>query len=515
MPLCPRGSEKRSRIRIQWKILTLLLLFTGVILLGLWLSMVVFLDDIYKDIKVKEIERSAVAVSQSLDNERYQVEKICQRIAEKQQFCMVVYNIDRESVICRAEELPDSSLSAVLYQTNLYGIRSFNKRNAERLCRYAETNGGRVLCSVTDDEEPQKGDGGMSEEILTLRKGLLNESNAGFTGIVYTFLTANKAGERVAVFIGGVISPVRATVDTIRTLLLILSVGLIILAVLLSVLISTIISRPIRKLTRSAEILATGNYGVSFDGGGYKEITVLSDTLNYAAGELSKVDVLRKELIANVSHDLRTPLTMIQGYAEVMRDIPGENSAENLQIIIDETDRLKDLVGDLLDLSRLQAGAMEPKKTVFSLNEAVESAMSRYNKLRDREGFRISFTCDRPALVEADYGMILQVVYNLVNNAVNYAGAEKAVIIRQTAADGNLRLSVTDTGEGIPKEKLSMIFDRYYREEGNHKRAAVGSGLGLSIVKTIIDAHGGRYGVISAVGGGSTFWFELPEKQAT
>ncbi|MCI9193392.1 MAG: HAMP domain-containing histidine kinase [Acutalibacter muris] len=264
---------------------------------------------------------------------------------------------------------------------------------------------------------------------------------------------------------------------------------------------------PITEINESAKRLGEGDYSVRFGGRGSREVGELADTLNFAAEELSKTDGLRRELLANVSHDLRTPLTMIKGYAEVMRDLPGENTPENVQIIIDEAGRLNDLVNDLLDLSRLQAGVLELSRERFDLTGSIKEILTRYDKLAD---FSFPFEPEENIYVMADKLKISQVVYNLVNNAVNYAGADKTVALAQEVIGNDVRISVTDTGEGIPQDKLRDIWDRYYKVDQEHRRAQVGTGLGLSIVKNVLDLHGGSYGVISELGKGSTFWFQLP-----
>lgn len=223
---------------------------------------------------------------------------------------------------------------------------------------------------------------------------------------------------------------------------------------------------------------------------------------------------MQKELIGNISHDLRTPLTMIAGYSEVMRDIPGEMNAENMQIIIDETNRLSSLVNDMLDLSRLTGGKRELKKTLFSLTECVRETVARYSHLKGAQGYVIEFHADREVFVSADETLILQVIYNLVSNAVNYTGDDRKVDIYQSIDNGVCRITVCDTGEGIAPEKLPLIWDRYYRTGDFHKRAVVGTGLGLSIVKNALILHGAQFGVSSTVGKGSAFWFELPEAEA-
>ena len=268
------------------------------------------------------------------------------------------------------------------------------------------------------------------------------------------------------------------------------------------------ISKPIATINESAKSLANGNYDVFFEGTGYSEINELSDTLNYAVSELSKTDKLQKELVSNISHDLRTPLTLISGYAEVMRDIPSENTPENLQIIIDETSRLSSLVNDLLDISKLKAGGQLDMDT-FNLTELVREVMGRYTKLTERDGYTIEFVDAVDVYISADRARMLQVIYNFINNAVNYTGEDKRVVIRESIKDGYVRLSVADSGEGIPKEELPFIWDRYYRASSAHKRAAIGSGIGLSIVKEILILHGASFGVESELGVGSSFWFEM------
>ncbi len=325
--------------------------------------------------------------------------------------------------------------------------------------------------------------------------------------LLYAVTARTPAGNHRLVIIETEITPLASTVETLTVQLLCLTLILLPLGITLAVVISRRIAKPITEITESAKRLGGGNYSVHFEGRGSREVSGLADTLNFAADELSKTDGLRRELLANVSHDLRTPLTMIKGYAEVMRDLPGENTPENVQIIIDEAGRLNDLVNDLLDLSRLEAGVLELQKDRFNLTGSIREILTRYDKLAN---FKFPFEPKEEAYITADKLKISQVVYNLVNNAVNYAGEDKTVSLTQEVLDGNVRISVTDTGEGIPADKLQDIWDRYYKVDREHRRAQVGTGLGLSIVKNVLDLHGGSYGVISELGKGSTFWFQLP-----
>ncbi len=310
------------------------------------------------------------------------------------------------------------------------------------------------------------------------------------------------------------LEPLGATIETLKNQFLFIGTFLIIAAFILAICMGKFITKPIVKINDSAKSLAKGKYDAEFSGHGYREIEELSDTLNYAARELSKNDELQKELIANVSHDLRTPLTMIKGYGEVMRDIPGENTAENIQVIIDEATRLSELVNDMFDISKLQSGTRKPEMRPFCLTETVRATIARYDKLTKQDGYKIEFSAENDIYVCADSTMILQVVYNLINNAINYSGEDKLVIVKQTVTNKKVRISITDNGKGINEADIPLIWDRYYKVDKVHRRATVGSGLGLSIVKGILEIHNSTYGVTSAPSKGSTFWFELDVAQA-
>jgi signal transduction histidine kinase len=365
-------------------------------------------------------------------------------------------------------------------------------------------NGG--LYAATSETKPQLGafwgSGGN-------RYPDLFDTNRSAVGMVYNTVVQGEDGATYMIMLGSELTPVDATVNTLQLQFGWITFFMLIGAFLLAFLISKNISAPIAKMNRSAKKLAEGRYDVTFDGRGYREIRELADSLNYASEELSRTDQLQREVIANVSHDLRTPLTMIRGYSEVMRDIPGENTPENLQVVVDETTRLSELVNDMLDLSRIRAGTRQPQIERFCLTDAVREVMMRYDRLVSVDGYRIELVADGAAWIQADRVMILQVIYNLINNAVNYAGEDKCIVVEQTVQDGSVRISVTDHGAGIAPEQLDRIWDRYYKVDRVHKRAAVGTGLGLSIVKGILESHRATYGVESAVGRGSSFWFSV------
>ncbi len=272
---------------------------------------------------------------------------------------------------------------------------------------------------------------------------------------------------------------------------------------------------PLIDLTEKAHRLAEGDFAVDFHGRDYgRELVELADTLNYARDELSKTDRMQKELIANVSHDFKTPLTMIKGYASMIMEISGdipEKRDKHAQIIVDEADRLASLVGDLLDLSKIQSGIAQLQIADVDMSGYVEEIIDRFAYLRDTQGYEFIVDIDEGLYARADELKLGQALYNLIGNAVNYTGADKKIYVSlKDEGDGYFRFAVRDTGSGIKAEEINEIWDRYYRSSQMHKRPVQGTGLGLSIVKSILQRHGFAFGVDSEVGKGSTFYVVFP-----
>jgi signal transduction histidine kinase len=321
------------------------------------------------------------------------------------------------------------------------------------------------------------------------------------------FIMAN--GQTVSLTFYAIITPVEATVSTLRVQLYIIIGIMFLCSIVLAGIIARRISKPIEEINESAKVLASGNYDTHFAGHGFLEIKELSDTLNTAAAELSQVDNLRRELMANISHDLRTPLALIYSYAEMMHDFPGEVTPEQSETIMNETKRLTSLVNDVLDASRLETGDTNLRLSTYNLTESINDTVLRTAELVKKDGYSILFEYESEVYVIADEIKITQAFYNLLTNAIHYCVEDKNIIVRQGVTDGKVKISVIDCGDGITPENLPHIWDRYYKVNKKHKRAITGTGLGLSIVKKIIELHDGTYGVISDPGKGSTFWFEL------
>lgn len=330
-----------------------------------------------------------------------------------------------------------------------------------------------------------------------------------------TLLKGIKLDEDLYIFLNAPIQPLDASLTLIKNQYIYIVIAMLIIAILISSLISKILTDPIVKISDSANKLAKGNFDVTFQtNSNIKEIKNLSETLERAKNELSKTDSLRKDLMANVGHDLKTPLTMIKAYAEMTRDINQnkEKRQENMNIIIEETDRLTLLVNDILNLSKLQSETYELKLEKFDINELIKSIIKRYKILIKDEKYKFMYEDKGQVFVEADKTRIEQVIYNLINNAVNYTGDDKKVYINLKEEKRFVRVEVIDTGNGISDKDIKNIWNKYYHNELKHKRNAYGTGLGLSIVKTILESHGYKYGVNSSKGNGTMFYFEINRK---
>ncbi len=299
--------------------------------------------------------------------------------------------------------------------------------------------------------------------------------------------------------------------------LVLISIIVIFIALIISTLISMELTKPIAQITKAAKRMAKGDFTVDFTGRyAYAEMDSLAETLNYAKEEIGKSDELQKEVLANVTHDLKTPLTMIKAYASMIQEISGDNPqkrAKHTQVIIDESDRLTALVNDILNLSKIRSGMDSLKKETFNLSEFIHTVLERFEYLTEMQGYTLERDIEDELYTEADMEKMEQVIYNLVGNAVNYTGEDKKITVSlKRSGEGKIRFAVTDTGKGIPPEEISTIWDRYYRSAETHKRPIKGTGLGLSIVKTILIKHDFEYGVESEVGKGSTFFVLFPEK---
>ena len=289
----------------------------------------------------------------------------------------------------------------------------------------------------------------------------------------------------------------------------VLSAVLLCAALLLSALLSRLFSRPILRVTAAARELAAGRYDVSVPVTTKDEIGQLTGALNELGVELGKAESLRRELIANVSHELRAPLTIIRGYAETVRDVTWPNEekrTEQLNAICEESARLGSLVSDILDYSKLQSGAEAVNPEPFSSAEALGELMQRFSIAAGKRDVALEHSgfCGQ---IRFDRGQFTQVMNNLLDNAVRHAKPCSRIRVFCEDRGTCARISVENQGEPIPAEELPKIWDRYHRAPQRGEAGGLGTGLGLAIVKSILERHNVAYGAESD-NERTVFWFD-------
>lgn len=483
---------KKKSISIRGKVFFAFLCFVIFLIALLWVFQIVFLDDFYKILKKQQLQRAGEVVADNIDHT--QLNGLIEQFKYQNDISVMILTQQGNLVTTNEDSFPGNVIQRLIGNDwQYYWLET--AQSGGKWFKPFSTNDGR--------EQP------LGYDERNFRGPAPAPKSSRIENLLYAQLVPTEQGSTYMVLLSTMVSPVDATTETLTNQLIIITIILLICAVLISYLISRWVSRPIEDTNIAARALAKGNYTIPKTSKGYREIDELNETLHKAAQELDKVNRLQRELIANISHDLRTPLTMIGGYAEVMRDIPGEINEENMQVIIDETQRLSTLVSAIMDYSKLQA-ENQLEESIFNITKSIEDMLQRYQSFIQKNAYTIVFDYDQKVFTKADEMRIGQVLYNLINNAISYAGEDKTVLVTQQLIDKNqVKIAVTDYGAGIAPEELSSIWDRYYRASF-HKRATIGTGLGLAIVKSILEMHGVEYGVQSEVGKGSTFWFALP-----
>lgn len=459
--------QKSLRTKI-WLYFTI---FSICILAGLWLFQVIFLNSYYEYQKKIELNRIATKVQNSYGMSDF--ETVLDELAFKNGVCI--------------ETVSDNFL------------------------QYSSTTPSRGCIDNTTQSDAYKKNfiqSGSSKKVYHIVNNHFQNK---------TLVYALKLDDNFYVFINVSLQPLGSTTKILASQLVYVTIIVLILSFFLAYFVSKIVSSPIIKLKDAAKKMSKGNYDVVFDtNSDIIELDELASTLNTAREELSKTDELRRELLANVSHDLKTPLTMIKAYAEMVRDLTYKDKKkreENLNTIIEETERLNVLVGDILELSKIQSNVEILNMETFDLNEMIHHILNKFKYLEDTKQYHFIYENEDEIIVEADKRKIEQVIYNLVGNAINYVGKDKEVIVKTTKKTNAILVEVIDHGKGIDEEEIHLIWDKYYKVDKTHKRNVVGTGLGLSIVKNILVRHNFVYGVHSKKKEGTTFYFEIPSKR--
>ena len=447
----------------------------------LWLLQILFLQTFYQQMKIHELKNTAGQIQRYYGQESFY--EIMMSLTIKSDMYIQIDD-NNEILYATTSANPGDRMNAFA-----------SKYDSAHLKRQLQENGGTPLL-ITMDMYPGGG-----------------ESNKAM--IYASILKQKDDGRCTYLFIYSPLSAVGSTIRILGMMLIIVTFIAILFGMLASIIFARRLSRPLNNITDAAEVLAGGDYSVRFDGSGYLETEELASALNFASEELSKSDKLQKDLIANVTHDLKTPLTMVKSYAEMIRDISGDNPEKrekHLQVIISEADRLNSLVNDLTTLSKMQANVDSLELSDVDVAAVARETLDSFAIHREQDGFVFEYHGPDSAIVRGDDKKIRQIFANLVGNAVRYSSDDKYVCVHVEDLATVVHCEVLDHGQGIDPSDQDAIWDRYYRSSKNQSRTSSGTGLGLSIVKQIFILHRARYGVQSAPGEGSCFWFDLKKE---
>lgn len=461
---------KKINVRgIRFKTVIYFLIFSVLILAMIWLLQIVFLKTYYQGMKKQEIEKAGLSIVNSYEEEDF-VQKLADT-AFKNELSVLVFRVN-------------GNIAEILYIAGASGdFQQMFQLNQQLTIFINKLNEGKPVVSYISDE----------------RKG--------FETLTYGQVKSID-GEDIYFYVNASLVPIESTIAVLINQLIIITGICLVLSIIISVYVSKRIAKPITEITGNAEKMGKGNFDVTFKGGGFKEIESLAKTLNYAAVELAKTDNLRKDLIANVSHELRTPLTLVKAYAELIRDISGSNEdkrLEHIDIILSEAERLKNLVSDMLDLSKLQSNTAVFNKTEFDLSKIFREIAGVFSGIYEKENYNFILDIEDGVNIYADKVRVEQVLYNLIGNAVNYSTDNKNITLKLRNLTDGVRLDIVDNGIGIAKEDQAFVFDKFFKTE-QVERTKSGSGLGLFIVKNILEQHGFEFGVDSELSKGSDFY---------
>lgn len=308
-------------------------------------------------------------------------------------------------------------------------------------------------------------------------------------------------------------SSIVASCNSLLNISYLMLIILFLLSMIILIFFTEMVYLPLRKITEATEQYAEGNMHYEFQIDSEDEIGYLGATLNYMASEIARSEDDQKKFVANVSHDFRSPLTSIKGYLEAMLDgtIPPELYEKYLTIVLNETERLTKLTGSLLILNNLNTKGIFLEKSLFDINKIIRNTAASFEGTCKKKTIAIELILTGDELiVNADVGKIQQVLYNLLDNAIKFSHPDSIIKIETTEKHNKIFVSVKDSGIGIPKDDLKMIWDRFYKSDLSRGKDKKGTGLGLSIAREIIQAHGEHINVISTEGVGSEFIFSLP-----
>jgi len=454
------------------------MLLTIAILVMLWVLQIVFLTPYYRNMKINDVRGVSFAIEQAFINNTLNESLV--PIVVNNNVCVTVikentqvFFMDALGVNCminRSSQIEpnfiDNVVRDVRILTGTEFLRTYNPIGYER------------------------------EMLIMGRNVLVNNEN-------------------ITYLVNSPLDSTESTIVILRDQFVYVTIAVFILSSLVAFWIASLLSKPVVEMVKGANKFASMDFKFDFQPTPYQEFNELAQALNFAKEQLLSIDQLRKDMIANVSHDIKTPLTTIKAYTELLQEFSKENPQkrkEHLAIIHKEVNHLALLVSDMLLLTQYDSPNLIINLKPVHVKSWIEYIVSLFEHSITTLGVEFVINVDEALIVMIDEIKVGQVLFNFINNAINHVGDDNQVIINAYKRKGKIRVEVEDHGTGILSDELPNIWDRYYRIDKNFSRNQQGTGLGLSIAKSICLAHKLRFGVNSTIGQGSVFFFDCEEE---
>lgn len=476
---------KRKTRTFQRKLLSYFMFFTAVIFAILWLLQTVFLQRFYNGMVIKNTISAADKIASKSNTD--EINEYIDELSRDNSILVFVTDIEGN----------------ILYSSDEYK-KGHKMRDDE-----PEGIKGEFRDERGHYRELPENYGEFLSELKASDSGKAKLQTDGL--YVYgRYISFYGCEDNAVLYIGTTLNAVGSTARIIRIQLLWVTLLSVVIGFVLACFMSGSFSRPIAQLNEKAHRLGDKESDISFREGFCSELDELNATLDNTAEKLKKSQEFQNELLANVSHDLRTPLTMIKGYAEMIRDISREDEkqcAEDVAVIVEETDRLTALVNEILEYSELQMTDTELVMSDVDLSETVRSVADSFENLYTKDGFVFERNIAENVHIRGNASRLQRAVYNLIDNAVRHAGEDKWIGVTLRSENDRAVIEISDHGEGIAPEELERIWDKYYTKRQRQGKGV--SGLGLAIVKQTVALHNGKCEAESETGNGSTFRLTL------
>ncbi len=456
-------------------------LFTAVIFCLLWLLQTVFLQSFYNKMEIRNINNYASQIISAQNDDNFT--DIIDDIAHKNALLVIITDFDGNVIYSADEHKPKDE-----------GVQKPPEEHQKPPDKPQNTFRG----------TPKGYNDFLTKLSGSNEKTIAYENNNSFT---YGAVLDNNN----VLYISKPLDSIEGTIKILCRQLIWVTLVSLVFSFIIAYFVSRRFAKPIKAITEQALNISNEEYQPHFDKGFCKETDELSEIIEKTSKDLIKAENYRREFFANISHDLRTPLTMIKGYAEMVKDFSWQEKDtrdNDLNVIIKESDRLTSLVNEILEYGTLQSKTKKYDIKKCNISEISNAVINQFAALSEKNGIAINTNIENDLYVECDAQEISRVLYNFIDNALNHTKNEITVSVKQK--DNKVVACVQDFGDGIDEESLEHIWDRYFTKKQS-KRTKTGSGLGLAISKEILSAHNALYGVTSKIGEGTTFWFSLEQ----